>query len=78
MPGYAIFPNDDHYHKVKPQKYRTLCGLLLIGRGRVGKDYRPPARVQPEPPPSFLYSPCPHCFEELNSSESKGDASGAA
>lgn len=74
MPGYAVFPNDDYYHVVKAQKYRTVCGVLLIGRGRVGKDYRPPARVLPEPPPSFPYSPCSRCTAELDSPKPKDGA----
>ena len=77
MPGYAVFQYDDYYHLVKAQKYRTMCGVLLIGRGRGGKDYRPPARVLPEPPPSFLYSPCPRCTAEFDSLKLKDGTQGA-
>lgn len=67
---YAIFPGDDyHYHLVKPQTYYTLCGLPTLKRDRGGGEYRPPARMLPEQPPSALYRSCPRCVAEDNSAK---------
>jgi hypothetical protein len=49
--GYAVFSGDEYYHLVRRHKYRTVCGLRLIGRGRGEKTYLPPARVLQEQAP---------------------------
>jgi hypothetical protein len=78
---YAIFPGEDYYHLVKTQTNYTLCGLPTLKRERGGEEYRPPARVLHEPPPTALYRSCPRCVAETNSRKQKDggrDSTGSA
>lgn len=67
MRYYAVFAGDEHYHLVRPKSTtHILCGLATLKRDRSGGDYRPRARVLPEPPPASLYRSCPRCVAEEN------------
>jgi hypothetical protein len=64
--AYAVYADDPNYHHLTSAGgYRTLCGLSTKGGRRGVREPRPAARVTLEPPPRFLYDPCPLCEANL-------------
>ncbi|HYG81817.1 MAG TPA: hypothetical protein VD861_15575 [Pyrinomonadaceae bacterium] len=71
---YAVYKGDPYYHVMASAGLnRTLCNLSTKGSRRNVREVRPAARVTLDPPPSYLYDPCPLCeaarAEQENSPE---------
>lgn len=63
--AYAVYAGDPYYHVVASAGgYHTLCGLSSKGGRRGVREIRPAGRVTLDPPPLYLYAPCPLCEAE--------------
>jgi hypothetical protein len=60
--AYAVYKGDQYYHvTASAGLYHTLCGLSTKGSRKGVRELRPAARVTLDPPPRYLYDPCPLC-----------------